>query len=477
MISKKIIIIFAYFTILSAFLVLSMASNNAITEQVGMCNNCHGATATGHVDFSVTLTGVQTVETNSTAVITATMKNNNYPLDTVSLTLESSSYYSLASGKATINVGTLGRGTTQSESWKLRFHASSDTSAIVKVDFSGRAFATSHMQYTFQGPQYTYSKSVHIITKPEPILQVESNPLSSSTLWVGSSNTSGQLTIKNTGKIDMTNVSVIATGQILVDGKTNFTISVIPALNQQSFPITIDTSKTGKATISVIYKGDFVQESIITIYFRPNPANSFTLFLGRVFGYTAYVLLFCSVVAGAGIYHLKRYISGRKIRILHSDLANLSFTMVIIHAVVLTIPNSPWSNAYFFYELLPERIPTDIGSLGLELGRSALVLMYIAVFSGYYLAKLIKRYGKRVGISIHMLSYVALILGFLHTIILGGWARAYPVIGIILFISVISVGFLKWDAHRMLNRKKINRAKRKLDKQIKPVSEAPTVEQ
>jgi len=134
--------------------------------------------------------------------------------------------------------------------------------------------------------------------------------------------------------------------------------------------------------------------------------------------------------------------------------------MVMIHAITLTIPNSPWSTSYLFFEILPERLPTDIGTLGLELGRNALVLMYIAVFSGYYLAKLIKRYGKRVGISIHMLSYVALIFGFIHTALIGGWATAYPVIVVILAISVLSVGFLKYDAQRMLNEKKRAHEKR-----------------
>ena len=314
---------------------------------------------------------------------------------------------------------------------------------------------------------------MYISTTPMPILHVESNPLPESTLWVGSSNNTGQLTIQNTGKLDMTNVSVVATGPILVDNVKNFTIKDIPVGGQKVYPIKIDTSKTGSGTITVQYKGNTTQTSVLTIYLRPNPANSFTLFLGRAFGYLAYILLFLSVVAGAGIYHLKKYISGRKIRILHSDLANLSFTMVIIHAITLTIPNSPWSTAYYFYELLPERIPTDLGSLGLMLGRSALVLMYISVFSGYYLAKLIKRYGKRVGISIHMLAYVALIFGFIHTILIGGWAHAYPIIGVILFISVISIGFLKWDAQRMLNKKKLNRQKRIVNKQV-PSFQEPT---
>ena len=475
--SKKIIMILIYLTVISGFLVFSMASNNSLNANKNCdTSGCHSAPGSiGHVDYNVVLTGSQIVQSGNTATITATVTNNAYPFQTVSLSLQPSSLYSISGGgSATIQVGALDRGASKTESWNLLFKSSTDTSVNVQVDFSAFAYAASHMQYTFQN---TYSKGVFISTKPTPILQVQSNPLTESTLFIGSSNNTGKLTITNAGKVNMTNVHVTTSGPVLVNNETNFTIPYIPALGSETYPIHIDTSQSGTATITVIYNGVQVQEAVLNIYLRPNPADSFTLFLGRVFGYVAYVLLFLSVVCGAGIYHLKKYISGRKIRILHSDLANLSFTMVIIHAIILTIPNSPWANSYMFFELIPERIPTDIGALGLALGRSALVLMYISVFSGFYLAKLIKRYGKRVGISIHMLSYVALIFGFLHTIILGGWAKAYPIIGLMMFVSVLSIGFLKYDAQMMLNRKKKEYKQRQALKALRSAQEPTTVEQ
>lgn len=474
--SKKIILILIYITVISGFLVLSMASNNSLNATKNCdTSGCHSAPGSiGHVDYNVVLTGSQIVQSGSTATITATVSNHGYQFQTVSLILQKSTFFTIQGGSATIQVGSLARGASKVVSWTLLFKSSSDTSANVQVDFSAFAYAASHMQYTFTN---TYSKAVFISTKPTPILQVQSNPITESTLFIGSSNNTGTLTITNAGKVNMTNVHVSTSGPVLVNNETNFTIPYIGASSGKTYPIHIDTSQSGTATITVIYNGVQVQEAVLNIYLRPNPADSFTLFLGRVFGYVAYVLLFLSVVAGAGIYHLKKYISGRKIRILHSDLANLSFTMVIIHAIILTIPNSPWANSYMFFELIPERIPTDIGALGLALGRSALVLMYISVFSGFYLAKLIKRYGKRVGISIHMLSYVALIFGFLHTIILGGWAHAYPIIGLAMFVSVLSVGFLKYDAQRMLNRKKKEYKQRQALKALKAAQEAAAVEQ
>ena len=452
MISKIIIIILIYIGVISSFLVLSLSSTNSLNESIGNCNNCHGPTATGHVEFSITLTGATTVEVGTPTTITATMVNSYYPLISVSISLASSPDFSFTKGSSsTFSVGTLGRGATQAETWNVIFHGSKDYQSKVLVNFQGEAFASSHMQNT-----YTQQESMHIqvTTQPIAILQVVSNPLPESTIFIGSSNNTGLLTVQNVGQVAMNDTTVTTTGPVLVNNATNFTIPQIAPQSSLSFPIKIDTSKSGVGTITVTYMGTFIQTASLTIYLRPNPADSIELFLGRLFGYIAYVLLFCSVVAGAGIYHLKKYISGRKIRILHSDLANLSFTMVIIHAITLTIPNSPWSTSYAFFQILPMQIPYDIGTLGLELGRNALVLMYVALFSGFNLSILIKRFGKRVGISIDMLSYDALIFGFIHTALIGGWANSYPIIIVIMFISLLSVGFLKWDAQRMLNAKK-----------------------
>ena len=470
MISKKFILIFLYVTLISSFIMVSMASNNSLTETTGFCNSCHGPSAAGHLDIVVTVLASSSVEVNTPTTISATIQNNGYQFNPASLTLQTSPVFTFTSGSSsTINLGSLDRGASTTVTWNVVFHSSINMTFFAQVNFSGFAFASSHMQDTYTPNPFT--KAIQVSTTPIPILQILSNPLPQSTLYIGSTNNTGTLVVKNVGQVDMANVTVKTTGPVLVNNETSFVIPDIAAGSSNSYPITIDTSASGTGSI-LVYFGNKQQETTINIFLRPNPANSIELFVGRVFGYLAYILLFLSVVAGAGIYHLKKYISGRKIRILHSDLANLSFTMVIIHAIILTIPNSPWSNAYYFFELLPERIPYDIGTLGMFLGRSALVLMYISVFSGFYLAKLIKRYGKKVGISIHMLSYVALIFGFVHTILIGGWANSSPTIVLLLSVSVLSVGFLKWDAQRMLNQKKRNYEKRKLARKLASMQES-----
>ena len=57
------------------------------------------------------------------------MKNNNYPLDSVSISLVSSSQFKMAPGSksATQVIGNLGRGSTETVSWSVIFHVANDT--------------------------------------------------------------------------------------------------------------------------------------------------------------------------------------------------------------------------------------------------------------------------------------------------------------------------------------------------------------
>ena len=187
-------------------------------------------------------------------------------------------------------------------------------------------------------------------------------------------------------------------------------------------------------------------------------------------------MLFSSVVAGAGVYHLKKYISGRKIRILHADLSNLSFTIAVIHAVILSLPSTPWFGVYSWFELIPQIFPTLATSqdFALELGRWALLLMYIGVMSGYFIAKIIKKLGRKAGISIHMLTYLALIFGLIHTMVIGSFAKSFVIIPVIMFISILSIGWLKYDIKIRMEKKKSERAKKMKDLEAKGTKEAET---
>ncbi|MFW9930127.1 MAG: hypothetical protein ACFFD1_12100 [Candidatus Thorarchaeota archaeon] len=459
MISRKNSLLLIYLTCLSLLLVISFSSSSN-SLNVTECNVCHGPSASGHIIYSVALGMTSAVENKVPTTLTATVINTDYPLSDSSVTLSPSADYSIINNPDKITLGVLDRGSTTKVQWTIQFHVDVEKTTQVSVSFQGTAI--SHTTHTYT---QSYSKSVFVSTKPRPILDVQSTPLSDSTIYVGSGNNTGEMTVKNSGTLPMTNVTVTTAGPVLVNSENKFIIPLVDKGQSANFNISIDTSKSGTGSIIITYNGDIIQKSIITIYIQPNPANAFTLFLGRIFGYTTFTLLFLSVFTGAGTYHLKKYISGRKIRILHSDLANLAFTMVVIHAMILTIPDSPWSNVYYFFELIPERIPTDQVSLGLFLGRLGLVLMYISVISGFFIAKLIKKFGRSVGISIHMLSYVALVIGLIHVSLLGGldgFAHQYPVIILILLTSVLSIGWLKWDTKRELARKKAERTRKRL---------------
>ena len=126
----------------------------------------------------------------------------------------------------------------------------------------------------------------------------------------------------------------------------------------------------------------------------------------------------------------------------YSFSPNLSFKMVIIHGVILSLPSSPWFGTYNILQLLHQilHIPDAHSNIDLVIGRWSLVLLYVGVMSGYFIVQIIKKYGRKAGIFIHMLTYIALILGFDHTFMVGSLAKNFIIIPLIMFISILSVG-------------------------------------
>ena len=460
-------IIFCLFT--SFFLLQSITASPKVLNS-NECNSCHGSGDPAHVLYTVNLGISQTILNGSPTILTATIVNNGYQLSSSSLTLQQSSDYTFKpltqSDSLAKSLGTVSKGASSIASWQIIPSVNTNRTIVVQVSFQGTAI--NHKTFMYSN---TYSKSVFVSTEKIALLQVSSNPLADSKFLAGTTLSNTSLTISNTGAIEMDNVLVNTTGNILVNSQSSFLIPKIAISSSLSFPIELNSSIPGSNSISVTYLNSTPLQAVtITITIQPVPPVSVMLILGSLLGYVTYILLFLSVVAGAGVYHLKKYISGRKIRIIHSDLANLSFTMAVIHGVILSLPASPWFGTYSWFQLVPQvfLIPGTLSDLGLELGRWTLVLLYIGVISGYYIAKIIKRFGRKVGISIHMLTYLGLILGFIHALLIGSWAKSIIIIPIIMFISIISIGWLKYDAKIQLQRKKSERAKRLNQEKKKP---------
>lgn len=473
----KLNIIISFLVIISFFLVQSVNfSPNELNAND--CNVCHGSSHLGHVSYSISLGISETILNSTINTLTATIINNNFPLRQSSITLVENADFKFEPltpiDSLTKTLGTLGRRASTVVSWNIKPFVTTNKSISIQTSFTGTAI--DHKTNTFTT---SISKNVFVSTAKIALLQVQSNPLPDTSLTVGDSLDNGTLIIKNNGVVDMENVHINTTGNVLVDGKSSFSISKIEPGSQVSYKISIDTSKQGSSSISIIYsETNPIQSVIIPINIQPQPPIPISLTIGRILGYVTYVLLFLSVLAGAGVYHLKKFISGRKIRILHADLSNLSFTMAVIHAVILTIGNSPWVDSYSWFELIPQLIPIFLTKqdLGIELGRWILLFMYIGTISGYYIAKIIKKFGRRLGISIHMLTYLALIFGLIHAMLIGGLAKANIFIPIIMFISILSIGWLKYDTKIQLAKKKAERLEKhkKLEQKEKPEKGAVT---
>ena len=462
----KLILALLFVLLLSFLLIQSITSNTSLNSNE--CNSCHGPGSTGHVVYTVSLGISQTILNGTSSVLTATISNTGYQLSTSSLALQTSSDYSFSpvstADSLTKSLGTLNTGSTSTVSWNVIPNVSTNKTITFQVNFQGTAINHKTFAYTS-----SYSKSVYVSTIKMALLEVSSTPVSQSTFLTGDTISNDSLTIANAGVLTMTNVEINTTGTILINNQSSFIIPSISPNSSLHFPIELNSSVAGINTITILYLNSTpLQEVIITITIQPVPPTSIWLIIGSILGYVSYILLFLSVVSGAGIYHLKKYISGIKIRILHSDLSNLSFTMVVIHGVVLSLPSSPWFGTYTIFQLLPQILPVPVApsDIGFEIGRWALVLLYVGVMSGYFIAQLIKRYGRKVGISIHMLTYIALILGFIHTIMVGVFAQTFIIIPIAMFISILSIGWLKYDTKLQLERKKAERKQRFLAKDI-----------
>lgn len=463
-----------YITIVLGFFVQSvnLTTTDLTANTTNECNNCHGPTHLGHVAYTISLGISETILNGTISILTATIVNSNFPLTQSSIVLQETADYKFqplnTSDSITKTLGTLDRGSTTVVSWNIMPVVTTNKSTPLQVNFQGTA--SDHKIFTYTN---TVSKTVFVSTAKIALLQVQSTPLSDTSYLQGDVVNNASLSIKNNGVIGMTNVAVNTTGNVLVNSKKNFVIDSVDPGSQISFPIEIDTALLGPSSITITYANSTpIQQVIILVNVLPIPPTPFSLTLGRIIGYITYTLLFLSVVAGTGVFHLKKYISGRKIRILHADLSNLSFTMAIIHAVILTLPSSTWFGTYDWFELIPQSLTWSltIEDLGLEIGRWTLVLMYIGVISGYYIALIIKKLGRSVGISVHMLSYLALILGMVHATIIGGFAKTFVLIPIIMFISILSIGWLKYDAKVQLKRRKAERALKRKELTAKPVS-------
>ena len=149
---RKFTLLVVYILVVSSCMVLSIKSNSNINSGTQSCDasGCHSDPGSkGHVDYSNDLAGTQGGPNSTQISLTATIKNNDYPFQTATLTLESSSEYTLSSGSSSINLGALGTGASKVVQWIITSKVLYNSTLNVTVDMSAFAYSSGHMQYTF----------------------------------------------------------------------------------------------------------------------------------------------------------------------------------------------------------------------------------------------------------------------------------------------------------------------------------------
>jgi len=437
------------------FLYLVEASNNnlpgAELSGTNECNVCHGPSHRGHVSYTTTMNTPEVLINDTETTVSIVIRNNDFPLDSSSLTLSQTTDYSIKQGEqAQRNLGTIARGSSVTTEWHIILHVTSAKNIQLQADFTGTA--NDHKTFTYTN---TITKSIFVSTTPTAILKVLSDPPTGSTFY-RNTNVDGTIVISNVGNLKMDNVTVTTQGPIKIDGQSTLNIGSLNPGEEKTYPIKVDTSHPADIQVIISANSSTVQKSIVQISIQNPPPTPLSLTIGRILGYIAYTLLLLSVLTGVARYLLRKWFSGRKLRILHADLSNLGFTLVVIHAITLIIPNSPWTSSYRWFQILPTGTPSELTAIGLELGRWGLLVMYISVLSGYYFSSLVKKFGRKVGIRIHMLSYLALIGGMIHAVMIGGTASK-PLVTLIFVISLLSVLIIKIDDSRRKNQKREQR--------------------
>ena len=146
-----------YLLLVSIMLVTSMSTTTNLTETIQNCNDCHEPTAAGHVGYSFTLSGNTTVNSGELINLTGMLKNNGYPLTNVQISLVFNNDSGIVNESAiTVDIGNLDRGSIFTVHWIFKFQTEK-SQAQIDVQFTSRAFASSHMQYDYnQTYQFNY---------------------------------------------------------------------------------------------------------------------------------------------------------------------------------------------------------------------------------------------------------------------------------------------------------------------------------
>ncbi len=432
------------------------------------CNSCHGISHPGHVSFTVSLEASETILNGTETIVTVTIINKDFPLSSSSFTLTETSNYHLATSQtAKRSLGTIGRGKTVTEKFTIIASVSTNTSIPIQGVFVGTA--RDHKVHTYK---QQVTKNVFVSVVPTPLLFVSST-FPSGTTFLKGEKAQGVLNVSNVGTLAMDNVVIEGKG-IKINGSEKITLASLKPKEVKSFVLSVDTSQPGNKILNVSYSGTSTRKTSIQITVVTPPPTPLPVLIGRVLGYAGYIFLFVSVVFGIAKRQLKRFFSGRKIRILHADISNIGFTLVIIHAISLAIPNSPWAETYLWFDLFPVHLPNSLQTLGLELGRLGLLVMYISVISGTYFSKIVKKFGRKAGIRIHMLSYIALVGGVVHAIIIGGTASKWWVT-FLLLASLVATVVLKWDDQRLAKQKRAKRKAKRITDEKKTIKRVPSI--
>lgn len=183
-----------------------------------------------------------------------------------------------------------------------------------------------------------------------------------------------------------------------------------------------------------------------------NNLLSFTSWLStwgviKAAGLTSYALIVVSIVLGAFSYGSTVPAKIRGILLpAHQYAGWLGFLFGLLHGLVLTINEyQPFSLSEILIPFTADHHPVANG-----LGTIALYIIAAILIS----SDIMKKLGKKIWRSIHLLSYPLFLLSLIHGIVVGSdskysWAIEFYASGAIIFaVAVFIRGYIQWKASR-----------------------------
>ncbi len=212
-----------------------------------------------------------------------------------------------------------------------------------------------------------------------------------------------------------------------------------------------------------------------------NPPNAFVLNftknIGQIFGFFSFLSVYLVIRFGMpdrrSSLQKKLNLSISQMNEWHCNLGYMATASIALHFLILSQTKN-WGLYFQWFEFYPQflGLREDFSSLfiGLDLATWAGTLFLVSTIAGVFFKQIARKWNYRVAIAFQQLSYIALILAVIHSILNGSWTSEILPIAGILIILVLDILYSR-IAVTLKRKQKRDRQKEQKMEQVQPTTE------